>query len=138
MRKYSMNEEFRVQKTDLMNSPIKEPIKEHIFEDDEEEIKEINLIKHNKYNAKPFGDFKENRIFRFDEEGDEMNLDQPAEVDFNMGIEPDLDHQFHSFNLIGEKQSSPQRDHEMSKEDGSLFSMEVDGDNYHPFQSHFN
>lgn len=70
MRKCSMNVEFSAPKTDLMNSPIKEPIKEHIFEDDEEEIKEvsdINLVKHNTFNPKPIEELEDAPIFRFHE-----------------------------------------------------------------------
>ena len=56
-----------------------------------------------------------------------------------MEIEQSYAPQFNSFNMEDEKESPPHGDQEMAQEDGSLFSMEVDSDNYHhAFQQHFN
>jgi len=68
-RKYSMNIEFESKKIDLMTSPIKEPIKEQIFEDEEEEKEfkgnmiETNFIRHNTTGAKEINKFEENQLF---------------------------------------------------------------------------
>lgn len=72
-----MNIEFTHKDVDLMNGPIDEPIKEHIFEEEEEEFKDLGFSRHNTFNPKPFKDFEENNLFNLNADKDEMNLDNP-------------------------------------------------------------
>jgi SHAQKYF class myb-like DNA-binding protein len=84
-RKYSMNIEFSNTKNDLIGSPIKEPIKEHLDEEEDdamhEEILDVPLQKHKTVEPKSvetkfFGQ-DANNFFKLNEEKEEMNLEQP-------------------------------------------------------------
>lgn len=141
-RKYSMNIEFESKKIDLMTSPIKEPIKEQIFEDEEEEKEfkgnmiETNFIRHNTTGAKEINKFEENQLFLFEGDKDQMNLDQPS--DFNMEINEAFVPQCNSLNGMEESRSKEEADFELERRKDCLLNMDVDmEDNFNPFNQHF-
>jgi len=68
-RKFSMNIEFERTKIDLISSPIREPIKEHVLEYEEEEkegnehLMETPLVRHNTIDFKEVGKMTESKQF---------------------------------------------------------------------------
>lgn len=128
-RKYSMNIDYNNPKIDLINSPIKETIKEQNFEDDEEEKfmetdpRETPLIRHNTFQHKAPWVFNEDRIFLFPEENEEMNLENPSDIHMEISNGPAS--KFYSLDPLMEEAPRKQ-DSRMDLDGDSLLNMEVE------------
>lgn len=138
-RKHSMNIEIEHPKIDLTNSPIKEPIKEQKFEDDEEEKfmandpLEAHLVRHNTFEHKSHWELKQERIFIFEEDDNqEMNLDNPSDI--NMEIDNGPTSKYYSLDPQDEDLTSKKDDIRMDNEWEGFGSMDVDEeDNFNFF-----
>ena len=140
-RKYSMNIEFSNTKNDLIGSPIKEPIKEHLDEDDEdglhEEVLDVPLYKHKTVEPKSvetkfFGQ-DSNTFFKLHEEKEEMNLEQPPWCpDFPMDID-NHNGQFNSLNPFAGNCADENEDQVMASDSHDPFGADMDFDNDHCF-----
>jgi SHAQKYF class myb-like DNA-binding protein len=140
-RKYSMNIEFHDTKNDLIGSPIKEPIKEHNSEDEEDDVREeqidVPFVKLKTFNHVETRHFGEAPLFWLEENKDEMNLDNPSGPDFSMEIDNHFG-QYNSLNLVDEAPEKAVSDKLMQSEHKFQFDMDVDTDNdYYFIQPHF-
>ncbi len=135
-RKYSMNIDYNNPPIDLMNSPIKETIKEQNFEDDEEEKyinpahRETPLLRHNTFEPKAPWVFKDDRIFLFQEENEEMNLEDPSDIHMEISNGPAS--KFYSLDPLVEEVPRS-KDIRMEQEGDSLLNMEVDMEGNYSF-----
>lgn len=143
-RKYSMNVEFLDAKNDLMGSPIKECIKEHISEDEEDEVRDdfldVPFSKPKNCGLRASDPFSCKPLFWLENKGNELNLDsfdKPWAPEFPMDIDVGLA-PWNSLNIMNEGIINNQMDGEMDQDHDLHFSMEVDlDDNYYPITHHF-
>lgn len=132
-RKCSMNIDYSQPKIDLWSSPIKETIKEHKFEDDEEEkeahqIREFNpqvepqFFRRNTLDPKATWALGEDRLFLFDDEKEEMNLDNDPS-DIHMDISNGPTSKFYSLDPQEEELGGPRNDVRMEYESDFHYSL---------------
>lgn len=144
-RKYSMNIEFSSHKTDLMNSPIKESIKEQIIEDEEDEIREpfpeVPFTKHKTIEPKSLECFGESHLFTLNQKEDDLNLDsinKPSASDFPMEDIDDGLAPWNSLNIMEDSLHRSQADRMMDSEGIMPFNMDEDmQDSYYPITHNF-
>ena len=138
-RKYSVNVEFNYPQNDLTASPIKECIKEHISEDEEEdameEIPHLHIDRNKTWGSKLLDSYNINPLFWFENKGNDLNLevfDDPARnLDFPMDVEdgPAALNSLVNNNDFCQKSLN---DRSMQPDDDLAFNMDVEvEDNFH-------
>lgn len=143
-RKYSMNIEFHDPKNDLIGSPIKESIKEHLGEDDEDDFREpfpeVPFTKHKTWTPKVPEPFHENNLFSLNNKANDLNLDtfdKQSPPDFPMDVDEGLA-PWNSLHIMNDRMHKDPSEKPMDQDDDLGFSMDMDiEDNYYHITPNF-
>lgn len=133
-RKLSLNNDAPNYKNDLVGSPIKETIKEHFNEDEDEEAKDHfpvpQMEKQKTFEPKHFEEFENDSLFSLHKKEQEMNLDSIAQPDNDFPMEIDDGWApWNSLQIMNEwKPSQRSADKSMDNNNEFHFGMDIDMD----------